>query len=169
MKPLVHILFALVLAALQAAALRWMGGGSFSLMLPVACVVYLAIHGGNVEGSVGSAGVGLVLDLTTGCTRGLMTFLAVLVFLVTRAINAAVDVRGRVGFAVLTAVATLLTSLGALLLVRFAMPSEAAPGLRAVPRLLVEALLTGVAAPLVQAGMKWIDGLFRREDPGLLR
>jgi rod shape-determining protein MreD len=168
-KPFAHILFALVLAALQAAALRWIGGGAFSLMLPIACVVYLAIHGGNVEGSVGSAGVGYVLDLTTGGTKGLMTFLAVLVFLLIRAVNAAVDVRGRAGFAVLAAVAALFTSLGALVLLRIAAAPELAPGLRAIPRMVVEALLTGVVAPLVQAGMKWIDGMFRREDPGLLR
>jgi hypothetical protein len=168
-KPLTHILFALFLAALQSAFLRWAGGGSFSLMLPMACVVYLAIHAGNVDGSVGAAGVGYVLDLSTGTTKGLMTFLAVVVFLLVRGINAAVDVRGRWGFAVLTTLGTLFTSLGALVLVRLAAPDEIAPGVRLVPRMLVEALLTGVLSPLVQAGMKRVDGLFRREDPGLLR
>lgn len=169
MKPVVHILFALALVALQTALLRWIGGGGFSLLLPVACVVYLAIHGGNVEGSVGAAGVGYVLDLSTGTPKGLMTFLAVLVFLMIRAVNAAVDVRGRWGFAVLTAVATLFTSLGSLVLLRLATVPELAPGLRLLPRMVIEALLTGALAPLVLAGMKWIDGLFRREDPGLLR
>ncbi len=169
MKPIAHILFALLVGALQSAILRWVGGGTFSLLLPVACVVYLAIHAGNVEGSVGAAGVGYVLDLSTGGTKGLMTFLAVAVFLLIRAVNAAVDVRGRIGFAVLTTVATLIVSVGAFLLVRVAAPPEIEPGLRLVPRMLVEALGTGVCAPLVLAGMKRIDGLFRREDPGLLR
>ncbi len=169
MKPLAHILFALLLAALQSAVLRWVGGGAFSLLLPIACVVYLAIHAGNVEGSVGSAGVGWVLDVTSGGTKGLMTFLAVGGFLLFRAVNAAVDVRGRGGFAVLSGLAALFTSLGALILMRIAAAADTAPGLRVVPRMLLEALLTGVAAPLVNAGMKKIDGLFRREDPGLLR
>jgi hypothetical protein len=169
MKPLVHILFALLLAALQAALLRWIGGGVVSLMLPVACVAYLAVQAGNVEGSVGAAGIGYVLDVTMGGPKGLMTFLAMVVFLLVRAVHAAVDVRGRWGFAVLTALATLATSLGALLMLRLAAAPEVAPGLRLVPRMLVEALLTGAAAPLVLAGMKWIDGLFKREDPGLLR
>jgi rod shape-determining protein MreD len=34
-------MFALLLAALQAALVRWVGGGSFSLALLAACVVYL--------------------------------------------------------------------------------------------------------------------------------
>lgn len=169
MKPLVHILFALALAALQCALLRWVGGGTFSLLLPVACIVHQAVHAGNVEGSVGAAGVGYVLDLVTGGTKGLMAFLAVLAFLLIRAVNAAVDVRGRWGFALLTAVATLFVSLGALAMARLAALPEVAPGLRLLPRMAVEALATGALAPLVSAGMKWIDGLFRREDPGLLR
>ncbi|HET6438111.1 MAG TPA: hypothetical protein VFG59_08620 [Anaeromyxobacter sp.] len=169
MKPLLHILFALLLATLQAAALRWLGGGSFSLMLPVACIVYLAIHAGNVEGTVGAAGVGYVLDHSLGTTKGLMTFLAVSVFVAVRALNAAVDVRGRLGFAALTATATLVMSISAALLVQMAAPLEVAPGLRLVPRMLLEALLTGVLSPAVLLGMKRIDGLFRREEPGLLR
>jgi rod shape-determining protein MreD len=168
-KPLLHVLFALVLSALQAAVLRWIGGGAFSLMLPAACVVYLAIHAGNVDGSVGAAGVGYVLDLATGSTKGLMTFLAVVVFLLVRAVNAAVDVRGRWGFAALTGAAALVLSLGAMILIRVAAPQEVAPGIRLVPRMLLEALLTGALSPLVLGGMKRIDGLFRREDPGLLR
>ncbi len=169
MKPLLHILFALLLSALQAAVLRWVGGGAFSLMLPAACVVYLAIHAGNVEGSVGAAGVGYVLDLATGTTKGLMTFLAVVTFVLVRALNAAVDVRGRWGFAALSAAAALLLSVGALILVRMAAPVEVTPGFRLLPRMLLEAVLTGAASPLVLGGMKRIDGLFRREDPGLLR
>jgi len=167
-KTLLHILFALFLSALQAAFLRWVGGGRFSLLLPVACVVYLAIHAGNVEGSVGAAGVGYVLDLSLGTTKGLMTFLSVVAFLLLRAVSAAFDVRGRVGFAALTATATLFFSLGGLVLLRVAAPQDPAPGLGLLPRMLVEALLTGALSPVVAAGMRRIDGLFHREDPGLL-
>jgi hypothetical protein len=168
-KPLAFIAFALFLSALQAALLRWAGGGTVSLLLPVACVVYLAIHAGNVEGSVGAAGVGYVLDLTTGASKGLMTFLAVLAFLVVRAVNASVDVRGKVGFAALSGLATFLVSFGALTLTLIASAPEAAPGIRLLPRMLVEAALTGVLSPLVYLGMKRIDGLFRHEEAGALR
>jgi rod shape-determining protein MreD len=169
LKPLAHILFALLVAALQSAFLRWAGGGSFSLMLPMACVVYLAIHAGNVDGSFGAAGIGWVVDVFTGTTLGLITFLAVLAFLLVRGVNAAIDVRGRWGFAVLTTLTVLFTSLGALFLMRLAAPDDVAPGIRVVPRMLVEAVCTGALSPFVHAGMKRVDGFFRREDPGLLR
>jgi rod shape-determining protein MreD len=168
-KPLAHVAFALALAALQGAVLRWVGGGAVSLLLPVACVVYLGISGGNVDGSVGAAGVGYVMDLVSGSPKGLMTFLAVLVFVLVRAVNAAVDVRGRAGFAGLTFLAALVTSLGGMVLLRLTAVPEAAPGIGLLPRMLVEALLTAAASPLVFAGMRRLEALFRREEPGLLR
>ncbi len=169
MKPLAHVIFALALAALQGALLRWVGGGAVSLLLPVACVVYLGIHGGNVDGSVAAAGVGYVLDLMTGSPKGLMTFLAVLLFVIARAVNAAVDVRGKAGFAALSGLGALVFSVGAMVLLRYTSPPESAPGFALLPRALVEAVLTALVAPLVFLGMRRIDALFHREEPGLLR
>jgi hypothetical protein len=168
-KPLTHILFAALLAGLQMSLLRWIGGGAFSFSILAACIVYLGLHGGNVDGSVAAAGIGYVLDLVTGAPKGLMTFLAVLTFILVRAAGAAVDVRGRAGFAALTGVAALGMSLGAMLLTRYTAPPEAAPGAVLVPRMLVEAILTALLAPLVLAGMRRIDAMFHREEPGLLR
>ncbi len=169
MKPLAHVLFALVLAGLQAAVLRWVGGGAFSMSLLAACVVYLGLHGGNVDGSVGAAGVGYVLDLVTGSPKGLMTFLAVLTFVLARAVGAAVDVRGRAGFAALSGLGALVFSLGAMLLLGYTAPPETAPGATLIGRVIVEALLTAAASPVVLVGMRRIDALFHREEPGLLR
>jgi rod shape-determining protein MreD len=169
MKPLAHVLFALAVAALQAALLRWVGGGWFSLALPAACVVYLGLHGGNVDGSVASAGVGYVLDLMAGTPKGLLTFLAVALFLLVRAVSAAVDVRSRAAFALLSATGAAFLSLGALVLTRYTVPSESAPGALLLPRIVGEALLTGALSPLVLAGLRRLDGLFHREEPGLLR
>jgi rod shape-determining protein MreD len=168
-KPLATMVFALLLSALQASLLRFVGGGAFTLLLPVACVVYLAINAGNVDGSVGAAGVGYVLDLSAGTPKGLMTFLAVAVFVGVRAVNAAIDVRGRLGFAALTVVATFLLSLGAILLLGLVSAPGTGPGLGLLPRALVEAVATGALSPLIYEGMKKLDGLFRREEPGLLR
>jgi rod shape-determining protein MreD len=168
-KPVAHILFALLLAALQAAILRWVGGGAYSVSLLAACVVYLGLQAGNVDGSVAAAGIGYVLDLVTGAPKGLMTFLAVLTFVMVRGVGAAVDVRGRAAFAALSGVAALWMSLGAMLLTRYTAPPEAAPSSVLVPRMLLEAFVTALLAPLVLAGMRRIDGLFHREEPGLLR
>ena len=169
MKPVAHVLFALAVAGVQAALLRWIGGGAFSLALPAACVVYVALHGGNVDGSISAAGIGYVMDLMSGAPKGLMTFLAVALFLAVRATSAAVDVRSRSGFAALSGVGALFLSLGAFLLTRYVAPPESAPGATLLPRMLAEALLTGALSPIVLAGLRRVDGLFHREEPGLLR
>lgn len=169
MKPLAHVLFALALAAVQAAVLRWAGGGAFPVALLAACVVYLGLHGGNVDGTVAAAGVGYVMDLMTSSPKGLMTFLAVLLFLVVRAVSAAVDVRGRASFALLSGLAAIFLSLGALLLTRYTAAQEAAPGAILLPRMIAEGFLTGALSPLVLLGLRRVDGAFHREEPGLLR
>jgi rod shape-determining protein MreD len=168
-KPLAHVAFALLLAALQAALLRWVGGGSWPLALLAVCVVHAGLHGGNVDGSISAAAVGYVMDLMAATPKGLMTFLAVLLFLAVRAVSAAVDVRSRSAAALLSGVGALFLSLGAMILVRNASPSDAVPGAALVPRMLLEALLTGALAPLVQIPLRRIDALFHREEPGLLR
>lgn len=169
MKPAAWVLLALVLSALQSALLAAVGGGTFTVLLLAPCLVYLGFHAGNVDGVVAAAGVGYVLDLTTGSPKGLMTFLAVGVFLLARALVAGVDVRGWGGFAVASVAAALFLSLGALALAGFVAPADASPGAGLLPRMLVEALLTGALSPLVLLGMRRVDGLFTREEPGLLR
>jgi rod shape-determining protein MreD len=136
----------------------------------LAClVVHLGLHAGNVEGSVGAAGVGYVLDLLAGGPKGLMTFLAVLLFVLVRGVAAAVDVRGRAAFALLSGAGALALSLGAMILTRYTASPESAPGATLLGRMLIEAVLTGALAPVVHAGLRRVDGLFRREEHGLLR
>jgi rod shape-determining protein MreD len=168
-KPVAHFVFALVVAALQAAILRWVGGGAFSLFLLAACVAYLGLRAGNVDGAVGSAGIGYLLDLLTGSPKGLMTFLAVLVFVLVRAVSASVDVRGRAAYGLVSGAAALVFSLAAMILTRYTSPAEVAPGLTLVPRMLLEAFLTGLAAPVLLPALERLDRLFQREEPGLLR
>lgn len=169
MKPAAHVLFALALAAVQAAVLHWVGGGALPLALLAACIVYLGLNGGNVDGSVAAAGVGYVMDLTSGTPKGLMTFLAMALFLAVRAVSAAIDVRGRAAFALLSGFGAIFLSLGALILTRYTAPAAAAPGAILLPRMLAEGALTGVLSPLVAMGLRRVDGLFHREEPGLLR
>jgi rod shape-determining protein MreD len=168
-KPLAHVAFALLVAAVQAALLRWLGGGALPVALLAACVVHQGLAGGNVDGAVASAGVGYVLDLVCGTPKGLMTFLAVAAFLMVRGASVAVDVRGRAAFGLLSGGAAFVLSLGALVLVRYTSPDEAAPGLGLLPRALLEAVLTGLAAPALLPLLRRIDALFHREEPGLLR
>jgi rod shape-determining protein MreD len=168
-KPLLYIALALALAALQSALLRWVGGGAFPLALPLAVVVYLGLHSTNVEGAVASAGVGYVQDLISGGPKGLMMFLAVALFLFSRLAGNALDVRGRFGYAVLTALGAFLYGAAALGVTSLVSAAEVAPTLPLLRRVGVEALLTAAASPLVWQLLRRIDGAFVREQPGLLR
>jgi hypothetical protein len=168
-RPVLAFAAALLLVSVQAALLRFIGGGAFSLSLALPVVVYLGLSAGNVDGAVGAAAVGYVIDLMAGGPKGLMTFLAVALFLFSRLAVAALSIHGKTGFAVLSAVGTFLFGLGALLLTRAVSPAETAPGFRLLGRVLVDALLTGALSPLVFLGMRRLDGLFAREEPGLLR
>jgi len=167
-KPLAYAALALLLAALQAAALRHLGGGALTVCLLAPCLVHLALTASNVDGAVGAAGVGYVLDVTCGTPKGLMTFSAVAVFLAARLVGAALDVRGRTAFALLSAAAALGLSAFAVALQRAASAPEAAPGWGLLPRMLVEAALSGLVAPLVQLALRRLDGLLGAEEPDLI-
>jgi len=161
-------LSALALAGLQAALARHLGGGAVTACLLAPLLVHLALTAGNVDGAVGAAAVGYVLDLVAGTPKGLMTFLAVAVFLATRLTGAAVEVRGRVGFALLSGAATLGLSVGAVALQRLVALPEAAPAWSLLPRLLAEAVVTGLLAPLLLLGLRRLDALLGEEEPGLI-
>lgn len=168
-KPIAHVAFALLLAALQASLLHWLGGGVLSVSLLAVCVVWAGLHGGNVDGSLAAAGIGYVMDLMAGTPKGLLTFLAVALFLGVRAASAAVDLRGRGALALVSAAGALFLSTGAMLLLRNAAGPEAAPGGELAGRMIVEAILTGAAAPVVALGLRRLDARFQREEePGLL-
>lgn len=169
MKPLLYIGLALALAAFQAAALHWLGGGAFPLALPLPLVVYLGLHSRNVEGAVASAGVGYVQDLMCGGPKGLMTFLAVALFLFSRLAGNALDVRGRFGYAVLTLAGTFLFGAAVLGFTNLVTPAEVAPTLPLLRRVGLEALLTTLASPLVWQLLRRVDGTLVREEPALVR
>jgi rod shape-determining protein MreD len=168
-KPVAHVVFALLLAALQTALLRWVGGGAFSISLLVCCVVWAGLQAGIVDGSVAAAGIGYLMDLLAGTPKGLMTCLCVALFVAVRSVSAAVDLRGRGGFALLSGLGALFLSISATVLLRSTSAPEAAPGWGLAGRMIVEALLTGAAAPVVAMGLRRLDTLFHREEPGLLR
>ena len=167
MRPALAFGAALVLVAVQAALLRYVGGGAFSLSLALPVVVYLSLHAGNVDGALGAAAVGYVADLMAGGPKGLMTFLAVALFLVNRLAVAALSIHGKTGFAILSGVGTFFCGVGALLLTRAVSPAESAPGFALLGRMAIEAFLTGALSPLILLGMRRLDGLFAREEPGL--
>jgi len=61
-RPLVLFLLAVVLASLQAALQRHLGGGAVTVCLLVPVLVHLSLSAGNVDGAVGAAAVGAPLS-----------------------------------------------------------------------------------------------------------
>jgi hypothetical protein len=160
MRPLLHALLALALAGLQAALLRHVGGGAFTLALPVVLLVHLALTAELVDGAVAAAAVGYILDLAGGGTKGLLTSLAVATFLAVRVIRVGVEVRGWAPFAALCGLAAFGLSAGALAISRSVAPVELRPSWELVPRVALAALLTALVSPLLLWGLRRLDTAF---------
>ncbi len=169
MRPFFCFALALVVVSIESAILHHLGGGSVPLALAIPIVVYLGLHAGNVEGAFAAAAVGYVLDVMAGGPKGLLTGLAVAVFLFSRFTVAALSIHGRIGFALLSGTATFLYGSVALIVTRAVVPVESAPGLHLFSRVLLEAVATGFAAPLVLILLRRVEGFFSREEPGLLQ
>lgn len=169
MRALFCLALALLVVSVEAALLHHVGGGAIPLALAIPIVVYLGLHAGNIDGAVAAAAVGYVLDVMAGGPKGLLTGLAVALFLFSRVTVAALSIHGRLGFALLSGVGTFLYGAAVLLVTRAVAPTESAPAFHLVGRVLLEAIATGFAAPLIFLLLRRVEGLFTREEPGLLR
>jgi len=122
-----------------------------------------------MEGAIGAAVVGILLDGAAGGPWGLVTFLSVVVFLGVRVAASPFDARSTLGFTILSALATFAMGFGAVLLLRYVAPEGAAPGWGLLGRVLVEALLTGLAAPPIRWVLDRLLVTAQREPAGVLR
>jgi rod shape-determining protein MreD len=159
-RPLLHALLALALSGVQAALLRHVGGGAFTLCLPVVLLVHLALTTELVDGAVAAFAVGYVLDVAGGGTKGLLTSLAVATFLAVRAIRVGVEVRGWAPFAALCGLSTFGLSAGAVAISRSVSPEALRPSWELLPRVALAALLTGLVSPLLLLGLRRLDAAF---------
>jgi hypothetical protein len=167
MRRLAQAITALLLVALQAALQRHLGGGRFTACLLAPLLVHLAQAEGNAEGAFGAALVGALLDAAAGTPFGLLTGLAVAAYLGARLVQAAVDLRGPLGFSLLSGAAALCLSAGAVALQRLGAVPEVKPGWDLLPRLLAEALATALLAPVLLRLLKAIDARLGVEEPDL--
>jgi hypothetical protein len=160
---------ALLLVAIGALATRQLAGGAVSVALAVPVVVWLGLETTVIEGTIGAAVVGILLDASAGGPGGLLTFLSVLALVGVRAGAGPFDARTPLGFALLTGVATFAMGFGAIVLLRYVTPSPAAPGWSLVGRVAVESVLTGLAAPAIRWVLDRVLTPGHREHPGVLR
>ena len=163
------LLFSLFLIALQAALLRYIGGGVFHLVLALPCVIYLGLYASNIEGAIGAVLIGYFMDLSSGGPKGMMAFLAVLLFVIGRMVGTALHIRDRGAVVFLSSILIFSFGLEALILTRLISPPEVAPSVSLIPRVLVESVLTGLLSPAIFKLMTWIDRSFTKEDSNLLR
>ncbi|HET6923297.1 MAG TPA: hypothetical protein VFI16_09120 [Anaeromyxobacteraceae bacterium] len=167
-KVVAQVGLAVALAVVQAVLVRHLGGGRFPVALALPVVVWLGMQATTVEGAVGAAAIGWVLDALSGAPSGLHAFLAVLLFLGSRLATGLLDVRGRAAFGLTCGAGTFLLGLGALVLGRAISAPEAAPGWRVLGRVLLEAVFTGLAAPAVRVLLVGLDRLVEPEETGLI-
>lgn len=167
-RALARVGLAVALAVLQAVLVHHLGGGRFPVALALPVVVWLGMAAPPVEGALGAAAIGWVLDALSGAPSGLHAFLAVLLLLGSRLAGTRLDVRGRAGFALACGAGTFLFGLAALVLRRVSSSPEAAPGWPMIGRVALEAVFTGLAAPAVRALLLGLDRLMEPEETGLL-
>lgn len=160
---------ALLLVAVGASVTRQIAGGAVSIALAVPVIVWLGLETPVIEGAIGAALVGVVLDGAAGGPGGLLTFLAVLVFVGVRAGAGPFDARSMPGFGLLSGAAAFGMGVGALLLTRYVSPPSQAPGWGLLGRVLVEAFLTGLAAPPIRWVLDRLLVSSHREGHGVLR
>ena len=166
-RPLLHAALALALAGLQAALLRHLGGGAFTLFLPVVLLVHLALTAPLVDGALAAAGIGFVLDVAGGGTKGLITALAVATFLAVRLIRRGVEVRGWAPFAALSGLAAFGLLASAVAVNRSVASPELWPPWALLPRIALAALLTALLSPLMLWGLRRLDGLLGEQPSDL--
>ncbi len=159
---------ALLLLAIGASATRQLSGGAVSIALAVPVIVWLGLETPVIEGAIGAVIVGVLLDAAAGGPGGLLTFLAVLVFVGVRAGAGPFDARSTLGFAVLSGAATLAMGFGAIVLLRYVSPPAAEPGWSLLGRVAIESVLTALAAPPVRFVLDRVLVPANRDQPGIL-
>lgn len=168
-RVLSALALALALSGAQSALLLRMGGGRVSLALPLALVVWQGLEAPLLEGALASLAVGFTVDVFAAGSQGLLTSLAVVLYLTSRLARNALSFHGRLGFGALVALQVFCYGATAFLLVRATAAPEAVPSPWLLWRGLVEALATGLVAALAQPLLVRLERHLAREpEPGVL-
>ncbi|MCU0699746.1 MAG: hypothetical protein MUC96_24830 [Myxococcaceae bacterium] len=116
MKGALLTLLALVLLSFESVLVRSIGFEVTRIDVTLALVVFIAVRGATIEGSLTAFAIGYLLDVFTGRPSGLFPALAVLVFLLARGAAQILDGKSRLGFVLFSAGASAGHSLLAFLL-----------------------------------------------------
>lgn len=168
MKFAFTVFLALVLLTLESVLIKYLHFSVTRIDVTVALITFLALRAGTLEGAFSSFAIGYLLDLSSGHSTGLYTFLGVLTFLLVRVGNSLVDVRSGVGFSIF--------AMGAdighfLLAIFFTWLSSKEAHLSAAfwTGMPLQVVLTGLAAWLLYPLLRKVDPGNERPHMGTLR
>jgi hypothetical protein len=169
-RVVANFVLAVALSGAQSALLLHLGGGRWPLALPLVLVVWLGLEAPLLEGTGGAVVVGLVVDVFGGGPKGLLTFLAVVLYLTSRLARAALAFHGPAGLAAIAGMGTWCYGFTAFLFERVFAAPAATPAVGLLWRVALEALGTGAAAALLHPLLARLERTLEGEpEPGLLR
>ncbi len=161
MKFVITVVLALLLLTVEAVIVKYLGFAVTRIDATVAIIVFLALRASTLEGAFSAFTIGYLLDVMSGQPTGLYVFLGVLTFLLARLAASLVDVRSAPSFAAFTMGADLGHGL---LAVFFSwMTSKATGAFFSIGSLLLQVLLTGVAALFLYPLLRKFDPADRPE------
>jgi rod shape-determining protein MreD len=157
MRSLLTLLVAYILLVLQSTVLELAPVRMAAPSLGLLVVLYVGVSG---KWAISSASIvalctGYLLDLVSGAPQGVHALVFILVCVFARALSTRVAVQGIVLSAAVAFVASLLASVLVIIVRARVTPEGGYGGLKDAP---LEALLTGVAGPIVMGLLRRIDG-----------
>jgi rod shape-determining protein MreD len=157
MRSLLTLLVAYILLVLQSTVLELAPVRMAAPSLGLLVVLYVGV---SSKWAISSASIvalctGYLLDLVSGAPQGVHALVFILVCVFARALSTRVAVQGIVLSAAVAFVASLLASVLVIIVRARVTPEGGYGGLKDAP---LEALLTGVAGPIVMGLLRRIDG-----------
>lgn len=157
MRSLLTLLVAYILLVLQSTVLELAPVRMAAPSLGLLVVLYVGVSGkwALSSASIVALCTGYLLDLVSGAPQGVHALVFILVCIFARALSTRVAVQGIVLSAAVAFVASLLASVLVIIVRARVTPEGGYGGLKDAP---LEALLTGVAGPIVMGLLRRIDG-----------
>jgi len=157
MRSILTLLVAYILLVLQSTVLELAPVRMAAPSLGLLVVLYVGVSG---KWAISSASIvalctGYLLDLVSGAPQGVHALVFILICIFARALSTRVAVQGIVLSAAVAFVASLLASVLVIIVRARVTPEGGYGGLKDAP---LEALLTGVAGPIVMGLLRRIDG-----------
>ncbi|MBK7859515.1 MAG: hypothetical protein IPJ65_13005 [Archangiaceae bacterium] len=163
------VALALFFLSIEAVLTRELGLEVTRLDITVVLVVFLGLRATTLEGGFAAFAIGYLLDVFSGRPTGLYPFLAVLTFLLARAVSAFVDARARALFAVVCGGAAVGNGVLAAFFSWLTSRSGSSATFTSLTGLPLQTALCVLAAALLWPLLRKLDPAYERPQAGMLR